>query len=273
MNWDIDYLLEEFPFARAGHGSRPLVVVPGFGDAMHPGVYPPAMAWFLGSYYWRFRDDRTVYLLSRQRGLPAGYSIPEMARDHARVFEEAFGDLEVDVLGLSMGGMIAQTLAADHPEVIGKVILGVSGADITDEGRESARRWKRYARQRDWAAIRSELAAGMFSDWRAMAYPPVVRTAARPFLPRPADPEDVCISLDAILDYVNEEAAGRLPRIEAPTLVIGGEQDPYFSAHIIRETAAQIPDAEACTILGAKHGAFHDRKNTFDRRVAAFLGE
>lgn len=271
MNCDVGYLLEEFPYARAGGGSRPLVVVPGFGDAMHPGAHPPATAWLLGSYYWRFLDDHAVYLLSRQRGLPEGYTIPEMARDHARVFDATFGDRPADVLGLSMGGMIAQALAAEHPEAVGRVVLGVSGADVTDEGRESARRWKGYARERDWAAIRSELAAGMFSDWRALAYPPVVRTAARPFLPRPADPEDVRVSLDAILDYAGEEAAGRLPRIEAPTLVIGGEEDPYFSSRIMRETAAEIADAEVYAIPGARHGAFHDRKNTFDRRVAGFL--
>lgn len=271
MNCDVGYLPGEFPYARAGDGSRPLVVVPGFGDAMHPGPHPPATAWLLGSYYWRFRDDRAVYLLSRPRGFPEGYTIPEMARDHARVFEATFGDRPADVLGLSMGGMIAQALAAEHPEVVNRVVLGVTGYHTTAEGRESVRRWKGYARDRDWAAIRSELAAGMFSDWRALAYPPVIRTAARPFLPRPADPTDVLASLEAIEHYVGEEAAGRLSRIEAPTLVIGGERDPYFPATVLQETAAAIPDAAVHVIPGAKHGAFHDRKNTFDRRVAGFL--
>ena len=61
------------PYASVGSGSRALVVLPGFGDAMFSGRYPPFSGWALAPYFARYLDDYTIYVLSRPRGLLAGY--------------------------------------------------------------------------------------------------------------------------------------------------------------------------------------------------------
>lgn len=254
-----------FPYVRVGDGPRTLVVLPGVGDAMFSGRYPPGVGPALTPYFHRYLKEYTVYLISRPRGLPDGYSVEESADDYAGVLRDL---APVDVLGISMGGLIAQQLCARHSELVGRLVVASSASRLGDDGREPARRMLRYARARDWFSIRSELARAMFSDARSLVYPPLIQTAGRFVLPRPADPDDVSRSFEAILEYDGRDDLGD---IERPTLVIGGDRDPYFTADVQRETADGIPDGTLSFIRGGKHGAFHERKLTFDRRTTAFL--
>ena len=73
----------------------------------------------------------TVYLFSRKRSLPETYSIREMAADQAAAMK-AMGISDAHVLGVSQGGMIAQYLASDHPELVGKLVLAVTAPCVND---------------------------------------------------------------------------------------------------------------------------------------------
>lgn len=259
-------LLDQFPYARVGCGPRTMVVLPGVDDAMFSGRYPSGAAWTLYWYFSRFVDDHTVYVVSRPRGLPEGYAIADMADEYAAALADELGP--ADVVGFSMGGQIAQELCIRHPELVENLVLANTGHRIDDLA--AVDRFLQYAREHDWASIRAELAVAMFADWRAVSYPPIVRTAGRILLPSPAVPTDVQVSLDAVRAF---DAADRLAAIDSPTLVFGGTDDPYFPEAILRRTAAGIPDAELATIRGGKHAAFHERKATFDSRVASFLAD
>ena len=257
-------LLDGLPYVRVGTGSRCLVVFPGLEDTMFSGRYPPGSGCVLRWYFVHLLGDYTVYLVSRQRGLPEGYSIADMADDYAAALAAELGP--ADVLGLSMGGMIAQELAVRRPELVERLALTNTGYRIADV--EAVERFLAYARDRDWAAIRAKLAAAMFADWRAVSYPPVLLTVGRFLQPRPADPRDVRVSLTAIRDF---DAGDRLDGIESPALVFGGTADPYFPEPILRETAGGIPDATLDLVAGGKHAAFHEHKRRFDDALDAFL--
>lgn len=261
----------DHPFVSVGNGSRALVVMPGFGDAMFSGRYPPFSGWALASYFAWYLDAYTVYLLSRPRGLPPGYDEDDAVRSHARAFEAIADSSDVDgvdVIGISMGGLIAQSLARREPDLLDRLVLANTACRLDDDAHSAVRQFERYAREGDWASIRSKLAAAMFSDGRAMAYPPVLQTIGRLVQPRPADPADVWRSLEFILEY---DGCDRLEEIDQPALVFGGERDPYFTAELARETAAGLPNGRLELAAGAKHGAFHERKVTFDSRVRTFL--
>ena len=257
-------LLEEFPYVRVGDGPRTLLVVPGIDDAMYSGRYPPGARASMYAYFSAYVDDFTVYVVSRPRHLPEDAGIDEMADGYARVLDEALGPAAV--LGVSMGGMIAQSLAARHPDVVERLVLANTGPRVDDV--DTVDRFLGYAADRDWAAIRAELSSAMFSDWRAAVYPPVALTLGRVLAPRPADPDDVRISLEAIREFDGRDLLGD---VEAPTLVFGGTEDPFFPEALLRETAAGIPGAELTLVHGGKHGAFHEQKPAFDSRVVSFL--
>ncbi|WP_265111783.1 alpha/beta fold hydrolase [Halosolutus halophilus] len=257
------------PYAAVGNGPRALVVLPGLGDAMFTGVYPPFAGWALAPYFARYLDEYRVYLCSRPRGLPSGYDATRAADDHARSIEAVAESSEaVDVIGVSMGGLIGQSLARRRPDLVDRLVLANSACRLDEDARSDARELERYAREHDWASIRSKLAVDMFSDGRAITYPPMIRTIGRALLPRPAEPADVWRSLEMILGY---DGCDRLDDIDQPALVFGGERDPYFTARLARETAAELPNGDLELVPGAKHGAFHERKRTFDATVRSFL--
>lgn len=258
------------PYVAIGNGPRTLAVLPGFGDALFDGEYPPFTGWALAPYFWAYLPTHTVYLLSRPRSLPAGYDAADAVATHSRALESlADPRTGVDVLGISMGGLIGQALARRRPDLVDRLVLANTACRLPEDAHPAVRRLEAFARERDWFSLRAALARALYSDVRAITYPPLIQSGGRFPLPEPADPADVWRSLEFILDF---DGCDRLDTIAQPTLVFGGERDPYFTAPVVRETAAGIPNAELTLAPGGKHGAFHERKVTFDARVTTFLG-
>ena len=92
------HLVGELPFIRFGDGPRTLVIFPPINDSLQDVTVGPR---FLHWYYRRFADEYTVYLVSRKRRLPSGYTTRDMAADYGRAFERSIGS--ANVVGLSRG--------------------------------------------------------------------------------------------------------------------------------------------------------------------------
>ncbi|MHC3437839.1 alpha/beta fold hydrolase [Natrialbaceae archaeon A-gly3] len=259
------WLLEEFPYVAVGSGPTPLLVVPGIGDAMFDGEYSRPVAWLTRTFFREFLDDYTIYMVSRPRGLEAGTSITDMAADYARVLE-AIGP--ASVVGVSIGGLIVQDLALEAPELVDRLVIAVSGTRIAPAVRPRVWRHRRYALEGDLARIQTELIRETFTGLRRRLYPWLSRAFARVRPPYPADPEDLVVSIDAVLDFDSRE---RIDGIDARTLVIGGTEDAFFPESILRETHDAVPDAQLAMFRGARHGPFLERKGGFENWVKRFL--
>ena len=109
-------------YIRFGTGGRVLIMLPGLGDSLRSvkGAAVP-----MAVMYREFARKFTVYSFSRIDPMPTGYTIRDMAHDLAQAMEVL--DIQrADVFGVSMGGMIAQWLAIDHPEKVDRLILAVT---------------------------------------------------------------------------------------------------------------------------------------------------
>lgn len=139
----------EMDYIRFRTGGKVLVMLPGLGDGLRS-VKGTALPMAL--MYRAFAKKFTVYVFSRKSVLPQGYTTREMAADQAQAMEQV-GIPKADVLGVSMGGMIAQYLAIDYPKKVGKLILTVTSARPNPILLESVGEWVSCARRGDHTAF------------------------------------------------------------------------------------------------------------------------
>jgi len=251
------------PLNRSGIGPYPLVVLQGllFENKPLRGVE----AWgMLGLY--RFLGERfTVYVISRRPGLPVGYAMADMARDYATTIRQEFGEA-VDVIGTSTGGSIALHLAADHPDVVRRLVIHSSAHTLGDAGKRVQLEVGALAAEHLWreawaALLRFTIPTGALSR-------PVVWLASHLMaMGAPDDPSDLVITIEAEDRHAFRE---RLGEIVAPTLVVGGARDPFYSEKLFRETAEGIPDARLVVYPRMGHPAGGQR---YRREVLAFLAD
>lgn len=190
------------------------------------------------------------------------YSTRGLAEDAVSVLDDLGLDV-VDVYGTSMGGRVAQWLAAAHPQRVRRLVLGcTSPGGLLARERDVAVR--RALGQPDPNAARAALLDYMFTpEWLAR-HPgphPVVGDAGMP-------PHARRRHLQASNTH---DAWDVLPRITAPTLILHGEDDlmaPVANAHLLAE---RIPGAAVHVFPGARHGYFLQCRPQSSQLVAAFL--
>ena len=256
-------LLEDFPFACIGNGPRTLVIFPGINDALQDATSNTKFAaWFCQG----LAKDRKVYLISRRHGLPNGHTITDMAADYARVFERVIG--RADVLGVSMGSAIAQHFAADYPDYVHRLVLGMAGPRLAPDKWEICRHWIELSRKQQWRELYLDMIDKTYGASRRAVFEAFMPAAGNMFSPVPSTSSDFIVSTEACLGY---DTRDRLAAIQARTLVLGGSEDQLMPVEGFRDLAERIPNATLRLFDGAGHGLFDEYKEEFDRAVVEFL--
>lgn len=251
----------EMDYVRFGNGRRTLIMLPGLGESLRSvkgAAVPTAVL------YRTFAGDFTVYMFSRKRPLPTGYNTRDMARDQADALEK-LGIEKADVFGVSMGGMIAQWLAIDYPQMVERLVLAVTCPEANPILVESVGEWVDLARAGDPSGFMRSNLRRMYSDdycRKNMWLAPLVGR-----LTKPKSYDRFYIQADACLAH---NAAGDLHRIRAKTLVIGGGQDKALGGEASRQIAAAIDEAELKIYQQWGHAVYEEEK-TFNRTILEFL--
>ncbi|MBO4938070.1 MAG: alpha/beta hydrolase [Oscillospiraceae bacterium] len=251
---DMDYI-------RFGSGRTPLVMLPGLGDGLQTlkGTAVP-----MALMYRQFSRDFTVYMFSRKNSIPRGYTTRDMARDQAAAMEQ-LGIRKAAVLGVSMGGMIAQHLAVDYPETVEKLILVATSSRSNPILTESVQTWMAQAKRGDHTALMDSNVRKIYSDAYYRKNKWLVPIMGK--VTKPESYDRFLIQAEACL---NHNAFDELPGIRSATLVIGGEQDHCLGGDASREIAAQIPGAELYMYEQWGHGLYEEARD-FHQRVLRFL--
>jgi pimeloyl-ACP methyl ester carboxylesterase len=200
------------------------------------------------------------------------YTIADMADDVAALMD-ALGIARAHLLGLSMGGMIAQEFALRHAGRLHRLVLSGCGAAPARVAFDPIRTW-RWVKANDTSG---EVFAGQQFTWlfstRFLRNADAVQQTISMLTsnPHPIGPDAYTRQADAYLRY---DALDRLADVASPTLVIVGEQDLLTPPWICRDVADRIPGAqlEIITGDGASHVVPIERPDEFNNLVATFLG-
>jgi len=199
------------------------------------------------------RPPTTAQLLTRSRRA-ARYTLGDMADDAAGLLSEL--DLApAHVIGASMGGMIAQTLAARHPQAVRSLVSIMSNTGSRRSGQPALRVYPIFLRRPPRG--REAFVAHMERVFAAIGSPGLPHDAqdmhaiATASYDRDHDPDGPGRQLAAIIASGNRTA--ELARIAAPTLVIHGTADPLISPSGGRATQRAIPGAELMMVEGMGH--------------------
>jgi pimeloyl-ACP methyl ester carboxylesterase len=224
-------------------------------------------------------SERTVLLMdprgtgdSARPSDPSAYGLQDYARDIEAVRDEVGAD-RVDLLGHSHGGFVAINWAGNHPDRVGRLVLANTTPRFTDgirarrEQRIESHRGRPYferalasleARRAERYSNEEELAELLIDDWRLQIDPSV------DYEPIEAAVRSAGANGDA-LHHFNNQIAGEmdqrsmLERIDAPTLVVAAELDPFSAS--AEETAERLPNSTLVSLPGADHFAFLEAEN------------
>lgn len=244
-----------------GTGERILVMLPGLGDGLRS-VKGTALP--MAFTYRVFAKDFTVYGFSRKNALPEGYTTKEMAADQAAAMEQ-LGIQNADVLGVSMGGMIAQHLAIDYPEKVGRLILTVTSARPNPILEASIDEWVSCAKRGDHTAFMDSNVRRIYSEEYYRKNRWLVPIMGK--LTKPKSYKRFIIQAEACLKH---SAFENLHQIQAQTLVIGGGMDNVLGGDASREIAAEIPGAQLRMYDQLGHGLYEEARD-FNQTVLDFL--
>lgn len=193
----------------------------------------------------------------------AGYAMTDFSEDVV-AFMDHFGIRRAAVVGHSMGSVIAQRLAIDHPERVSRLVLVGAGADPDDN-----------PVLLDFAdfvdTLTEPLDPAFVFDFQAST---VFGSVPAEFLDRVVEESlkvPVRVWQDALRGLVEENTLGELGRITAPTLILWGEKDEIFpfpdqielEAGIARSTLLSYPDTG--------HGLHWERPERFAADLDEFL--
>jgi pimeloyl-ACP methyl ester carboxylesterase len=192
-------------------------------------------------------------LLTRNRAA-AQYRLTDMANDAAGLLREL--DLApAHVIGASMGGMIAQTLAARHPQCVRSLVSIMSNTGSRWAGQPGLRMYpiflRRPARGREGFV---EHTTQLFTAIGSQGLPQDtddIRQLAGTSYDRDRDPAGTGRQLAAII--ASGDRTAELRRITVPTLVIHGTTDRLIGPSGGRATARAIPGSKLMMIDGMGH--------------------
>ena len=197
----------------------------------------------------------------------------EHAEDVVRLLD-ALGLARADLLGTSFGGLVALVVAARWPERVRRLLIVTATAALDGPMREKAALLERRAREAaaggDGAELFRLVAAGTFSapflarqpaDW--------IETRAAATATMPREWFEAVAGLMAALGTLDLD--GLLPRIAAPTLVIGAALDRTFPVDNSRALAAAIRGARLEILDGVGHGAVVEAPELIVALVEGFL--
>ncbi len=249
-------------YVRWGTGPKTLLMLGGGpGNAMPRDLF---LSWLLRPYRPLVEEGYTIWMVTRKRNMPEGYTFADMADDHAQLIADEFGGKADLVVGFSTGGQIGFYLAGRHPDRFGHIVIAVAGYADDEQAKKILVPYARLAGD----GRMDEAMGSMFE----VLYPSLPRGVGRALgavqgrlmygETHASFANDVMVEAEAELAC---DARDVLTSISVPVLLVCGDRDEGFSKEVYEETARLIPDCTLRMYEGLGHmGVVRDKRFTRD---------
>ncbi|RMD85551.1 MAG: 3-oxoadipate enol-lactonase [Candidatus Dadabacteria bacterium] len=197
------------------------------------------------------------------------YTLEQLAEDVVGLLD-ALGIGRTHFVGLSMGGMIGQVLALEHPDRVLSLVLcdTTSGRGELDQATWDAN-WKQriesVLNEGLGPQVEPTIERWLSPEW-ASAHPEAVEKIRRTLERTPVAGYVGCCQAISKLDLTE-----RLAEISCPTLVIVGEDDPGTPVSAARTIHERIAGSRLCVVPKARHLANVEQADLVSREILSFL--
>lgn len=248
------------------HGQGPnLALIEGLG--FHSWMWYRQVPAFSPHFRTLIYDNRGV---GKSDKPPGPYTHEQNADDLAALLDH-LGWERTHVLGVSMGGYIAQEFALHFPERLDRLVLtctGFGGPNMVPVPPEALQ----YLLPDPSLPLEQRIRNGVpvvygdprWAEEHAEEFEQIIRWR----LEHPQPPEATVAQAMAGVTFNTED---RLGTLDAPTLVIAGSRDQVVPARNAELLAAAIPNAQLDIIEGAGHHVFYEQGDRFNADVIRFL--
>jgi len=242
-----------------GRGTKPLIMIPGLSFNRVKGT-----SFLLAILYRIFAKDYRVYMFDRIEDVPEGYSVEDIARDTAYAMKQV-GIENAHILGVSQGGMIAQCLAMDYPELVDKIVLAVTLARPNQTVETCIDNWIAMVSNGRMEEFTRDMLVKMYSGKYRKQYGFLV-----PLVVKLYKPKGIGRFIRLAKAAANYSRFEELDKIKCPAFVIGAKDDLIVTGAASEELAGKL-NCGFYMYDGMGHGVTQELEKDFNRRVYQFF--
>ena len=243
-----------------GKGTKPLIMIQGLSTTGIKGL-----GFFISIMYRFLAKDYKIYLFDRRDLLWEGISVEDFAEDLATAMD-AFEIKKAHIIGVSQGGMIAQYLAINRPDLVDKLILVVTLSRNNSTIQAVIKNWITLVKQNDIKRFVEDMTRKMYSDKYFKRYKFLIPLLT--ILQKTKNTQRFIILAEACLTC---NTYNDLKAIKCPVFVIGAGKDQIVTGEASKEIAKQL-NCKIHMYENAGH-AVHQECKDFNQRIYEFLRE
>ena len=251
---------EQVDYITFGKGKKPLVMIQGLSTRNLKGS-----GFSLAIAYRIFAKEYTVYWFDRRKNVCEGTTILDLAKDFAKCMD-ILNIKNADIFAVSQGGMIAQELAIERPDLVRKLVLAVTLCQNNETVEKVINDWVQMAEQGQMKKLVYDMAEKLYSQAYLKRY-----KFFMPLLVVLQKPKDVKRFVILAKSCLTCDTAKRLKEIKQPVLVLGGKQDKIVGANAC-EKIAQLLKCEIFLYENLGHAVYEEAKD-FNKKVLEFFVE
>ncbi len=211
-----------------------------------------------------FSDDFTVYLMDSKKHIEGDYSVEMMADDLYKVLGE-LGISKAYIYGVSQGGMVGQTLAIKHPELVVKLALCSTMARATELTKKTCETWLKHAKNHDVVSLNRSFFELVYSKNYLKQF-----ESALPTLEKVGTVEDCNHMVPLIEACAKFDILDKLADIKCPVLAMGDKSDNVLGIEGTYEIIEKL-GCKSYIYEGFSHAVYDEAPDTKKRVLDFFL--